>query len=131
MTDINENLKEKLNHIGGFIEHNNYKISEISDGYCVMIAEIGDTSLNPFNMAHGGFVFGLCDTAAGAACVYSGRKAVTVSSNITYFKPAVGKYIKAVAKCVKLGKSISMFEVDVYNDKEVVVAKAMVEYFYI
>ena len=84
MTDINESLKEKLNHIGGFIQHNNYKISEVSDGYCVMIAEICDNSLNPFNMAHGGFIFGLGDTVLGMASSVHGRPAVTLNSTINF-----------------------------------------------
>ena len=82
-------------------------------------------------MVHGGFLFGLADTAAGVAARSSGKKAVTLSSHIEYLHACHGSKIKAVVEAVKIGKNVSVYEVSIYDEKEVMVAKATVDYFYI
>ena len=58
---------------------------------------ITEKSLNNLGVAHGGFIFGLADTAAGIAAMTNGGNVVTVDSNISYFKPAKGERIIAKA----------------------------------
>ena len=116
----------------GFIENNNYKLISVSNGNAIMEAEITNTSLNPYNTAHGGFIFGLADTAAGIAAHSFGRKAMTVNANIEYLHAITGKKISAEAKCIKNGKTISVFEVYIRDlEKNREAAKATVTYFYI
>ena len=116
----------------GFIENNNYKLISVSNGNAIMEAEITNTSLNPYNTAHGGFIFGLADTAAGIAAHSFGRKAMTVNANIEYLHAITGKKISAEAKCIKNGKTISVFEVYISDlEKNREAAKATVTYFYI
>lgn len=129
--EVEEELKKKVGEVSGFVLNNGYRLVELEENYCVMEADIVDIAMNPFGMAHGGFTFGLADTAAGVAAMSKGKTAVTVSSTIQYLRPADGTKIKAVAKCLKEGKTISIYEVDIYNEKEVLVAKASVEYFYV
>ena len=123
--------KEYMSKVGGFIKNNHYQLVDIKQDYCVMEAEVRDESLNPYGMVHGGFLFGLADTAAGVAARSSGRKAVTLSSHIEYLHAAHGSKIKAVVSPIKVGKNISVYEVSIYNDQEIMVAKATVDYFYI
>lgn len=120
-----------MSQVEGFIKNNHYKLVDLKEHYCVMKAEVRDESLNPYGMVHGGFLFGLADTAAGIAAPSTGRKAVTLNANIEYLHAAYGSYIKAVAKAIKIGKTISVYEVLLYDDKEVMVAKASVDYFFI
>ena len=122
--------KKYMDSVGGFIKNNHYSLVDIKKDYCVMEAEVAEASLNPYGMVHGGFMFGLADTAAGVAARSSGRKAVTLSSHIEYLHACHGSKIKAIVEAVKIGKNVSVYEVSIYDEKEVMVAKAMVDYFY-
>ena len=126
----NKELLEKAMN-NGFISNNNYKIIEVKDNYCVLEGTITETSLNNFGIAHGGYIFGLADTAAGIAAMSKGRKAVTLSSNINYIKKAKGNKLIAKTLCLKEGKNISNYEVSIYDEKDNLIAKATIEYFYI
>lgn len=123
--------KKYMENVGGFIKNNHYQLVDIKKDYCVMEAEIKEESLNPYGMVHGGFLFGLADTAAGVAARSSGRKAVTLSSHIEYLHACHGSKIKVVVEAVKTGKNVSVYEVCIYDDKETMVAKATVDYFYL
>ncbi len=133
MTDeeLMEIMKERFYNREGFIKYNGYKFLEGKQDYCVLTTDITKNSLNPYDMAHGGFLFGLADTAAGCAASSTGRAAVTVNSSIEYLKGAKGSSLKAVASAIKTGKTISVYEVNIYDDKEQLVAKATFTYYYI
>ena len=99
----------------GFIENNNYKLVYEEQGYAVLEADITDTSLNHYKTAHG-----------------FGRNAMTVNANIEYLHAITSKKIKAEAKCIKNGKTISVFDVDIIDlERDRVAAKSTVTYFYI
>ena len=131
MKDLTDFAKEQLKNDKGFINNNNYNILKVKEDYCELEGIITDTSLNPYGIAHGGFIFGLADTASGIASRSGGRVAVTSSSSIEYLRPCNGKKIKAIASCLKSGKNISVYEVYIYDENEKMVARASVSYFYI
>ena len=89
---------------------------------------ITESSINHLNIAHGGYIFGLADTAAGIAAMTEGKNVVTIDSNINYFKKATGTKIKATAKSLKTGKTISVYEVLVNNEMNELIAKATITY---
>ena len=126
-----EKLIEKL-ETSGFIKSNNYKIEEIKENKSVTIkGYLKDTSYNPYDMAHGGYIFGLGDTAMGIAASATGRQAVTLSASINYLKPSYGKYLVAKAKIIKQGKSVCYLTTNIYNDKKELVATMESNYFYV
>ena len=122
--------KKYMESVGGFIKNNHYEQKKKKKDHCIVEAEVTEESLNPYGMVHGGFMFGLADTAAGVAARSCGRKAVTLSSHIEYLHAGHGKKIRAVVNPVKVGKKISVYEVFVYDEKEVLISKATVDYFY-
>lgn len=124
-------MKQDDRYLKGFILNNNYKVTNIRDKYCEMEAEITDTSLNPYNTAHGGFVFGLADTAAGIATATTNRRAMTINASIDYLHMVKGNKLKAIAECIKDGKTITVYEVLIYDENDTLVAKSSVTYFYI
>lgn len=127
-----EELKKEIGEVSGFVLNNGYRLVNLEEDYCEMEADVTEIAMNPFNMAHGGFIFGLADTAAGVAAMYDEKRhAVTSSSHIQYLRPASCDKIKAVAKCIKAGKTISVYDVEVYSDKDVLLSKATIEYFYV
>ena len=80
---LNIEMEEKLKEVfeTGFIKNNNYRIINIDEQGCKIEGKITDTSLNPFGIAHGGFIFGLVDTTAGLLANLFGN-AVTTNSSI-------------------------------------------------
>ncbi len=130
-TDLTEMARKIVKECKGFIEANNYELIKVEDYYCELLGTITETSTNHLGVAHGGYIFGLADTAAGIASMTDGRTAVTISSNIDYLKAAKTKTLKAIATCTKNGKTISFFEVNIYDEEENLVAKANVNYCYI
>lgn len=132
MNDLTEFAKKELSKcVKDFIGCNNYKVLKVEDNYCELEGVITESSLNPYGLAHGGYIFGLADTAAGIAAKTMGRSAVTINSSIDYFKSSKEGRLKAVAKCLKNGKSIAVYEVFIYDKDELLVAKANVSYFYV
>jgi acyl-CoA thioesterase len=126
--------EELINNMeqSGYIKNNDITVVEIEEGKkAVLKGIISDKSLNPYNVAHGGFIFGLGDTAMGVAAATTKRQAVTMSSTINYLKPSIGSYLTAEAKVIKSGKSICYLQTNIYNDKKELVATMDGNYFYI
>ena len=110
----------------GFIKDNNYKLIDVDQNYALMEAKLTSSSMNPHGMGHGGFIFGLADTACGVAAVAGGLKGITVDGSINYFHPAKGEYIRVEAKALKVGKTISTYEASVYDDQGVLIAISII-----
>jgi len=115
----------------GFYKHKNYHIVDCESNIFIMRADITEDSLNPYGYPHGGLIFGLGDTTMGMLARRTGTKAVTRSANITYLKPAVGKYIIAKAEMVKCGKTACFLKADILNDKDEIIAVMTGDYYFI
>ena len=98
--------KKYMENIGGFIQHNQYRLVDIKKDYCVMEADVREEAMNYYGVVHGGFMFGLADTACGVAARATGRKAVTVNSHIEYLHAARGSKIKVVVNAIKTGRML-------------------------
>ncbi|MBQ4570097.1 MAG: PaaI family thioesterase [Bacilli bacterium] len=135
MNEMTRIAKDALKDINGFIGNNNYNVIKVEEGYCELEGIISETSYNNMNIVHGGYIFGLADTAAGIAALSSvfgsDVNIVTVDASINYFKPAKGEKLIAKAKTIKPGKTISVIEVEIYNDKNDMVAKTSMTFYYI
>lgn len=129
--DLTNIAKEALENTKGFITNNNYKVIEVRENYCKLEAEITETSINHLNICHGGFLYGLADTAGGVASMTDERVSVTVSSSMNFLRPAAGKKIIAEAIQIKTGQSISVFDVKIYDEKNKIVCTATFTYTYI
>ena len=128
---MNQEEQIKILESSGFINYNGYHITEIEVGKkAVMEAEIKKESLNPYDFAHGGFIFGLGDTAMGILARTTGRKAVTLNANISYLRPIKGKYFIAKAILIKSGKNTACLRADIYNDENKISAIMDSNYYY-
>ena len=121
-----EDAHKTFEDIEGFIKENNYKLIDVDNNYALLEAKITPSSMNPFGMGHGGFIFGLADTACGVAAVAGGLKGITVDGSINYLHPAKGEYIRVEAKALKAGKNISTFEASVYDDQGTLIAISII-----
>ena len=117
---------ETYEKLEGFIKDNNYKLIDVDTNYALMEAKLTSSSMNPHGMGHGGFIFGLADTACGVAAVTGGLKGITVNGSINYLHPAKGEYIRVEAKAVNVGKTIGTYEASVYDDKGALIAISII-----
>lgn len=127
---IDKDLLNKIENTG-FIKHNNYEIIKIDNNEVILKTPLTENTLNPYGIGHGGFIFGLGDTAMGIMAIIDGRRALTVDANTSFIKPAKGEYLLAKGKVIKYGESISFLEATIYDDNNDIVAKMSSRYFYI
>ena len=85
-----ENYQEMLqNESNGFIRHNGIRIISVDEEKSVLKAEVTDLSRNVWGGVHGGFLYTMADTAAGAfARIKYGRRNVTLNGSINYLRSA-------------------------------------------
>ena len=101
------------------------------DGGATVELDLTEELLNPLGMAHGGTIFTLCDIAAGSAAASHGLVAVTLDSNIHYYRPGrLGKTLTAVAYERKRGKKTAIYMVEVFDDEHKHIADATFTMFY-
>lgn len=93
-------------------------------GYAEVRMEIKEEHLNGLGIVQGGAIFTLADFAFAAAANAGGKVSVGINANINYFKPAKGKYLLAKATETSSSRSLSNYNVDIFDeDNEVLIAK--------
>ena len=113
-----KNIKKYFEETTGFSKYNNYHLEKLTKEETILTAVVDENATNPSGIAHGGFIFGLADTAMGVMAYLSGKKVVTIDTDIHYLKPCTGPNVKCVATPVKIGKTIGVYEAKVYNGNE-------------
>ena len=116
-----------MNSCSGFNMHNGIVISDISDELCVVEGELKPQAMNPLGMAHGGFVYTLCDVAAGALVGQNGGEFVTLSANMSYLRPSQGTRLRAEGRLLKKGRTVCVVDTFVYDDQDRLTARGNFE----
>ena len=98
--------------------------TKIEEGYAEAELTLRPEHQNPVNVVHGGCLYTLADVVTGSAAASFGTQTVTVSGEYHYLAPAKNAHkINASAKCLKSGKSLLVFDVEVKADDDTVVGK--------
>lgn len=118
---------EQANRLSGFNVHNGIEVIEFDDEHCIVVGKLSDKTSNPFHMAHGGFVYSLCDVAAGVLVTREGHPGVTLNSNMHFLHPSRGTNLRAEGRMVKRGRTVSVIETKVYDDTGRVTAVGIFE----
>lgn len=100
----------------------NYEIVSSSYGCAVFKAPVTEETKNAYGMVHGGIIFTLMDNAAGYSALLTGKKCVTLNSNVNYIGAANKGNIFADAKLTHEGKSTLVINVEVRDDGERLIA---------
>lgn len=125
-----EKLKENRKFMKGFAAETGIEEVEIKKGYARGEIKITKDHMNVIGSVHGGCIFTLADTISGAAACSYGFYQTTVSGSINYLSPAINiSKLIAVAKEVKHGKTISVYDVDILNEDDKLLANASFTYF--
>ncbi|HEL2072052.1 TPA: PaaI family thioesterase [Streptococcus suis] len=102
-----------------------YQATMLNEKEVLMTTKVTEKSLNPYGMAHGGFLFTLADSVAGLTTVASGSYSVTLQSNIHYIKAAkLGDTLSVIGSCTHDGSRTKVVEVKIENQDKQLLASA-------
>lgn len=124
--------QERIDAVNERCDYNKYngiKVVDFGDDCCVVEGELRNEAMNPWGMAHGGFVYSLCDVAAGVAACRLDRHGVTLSGSMYYLHPSTGNKLRAEGKIIKDGKTVVLVETNVYNDEGIHTARGEFQVF--
>lgn len=74
--------------------------------------------LNPYGTVHGGCLSTLADTVSGHNVAAAGRLCVTLSCTMNFLRSANCQQVRCHSKIRKLGKRISVVDVEQWDEKE-------------
>ncbi len=126
--DMEEKLKV-VNSPHQFSYENGITITWLEPGLTRGEMAAGEDSVNPHGQVHGGALYTLADTTAGCCACSRGGSCVTASSSMEFLRPAMGGRITCAATPKKLGKNLSVVQVELRNGDDVVVATGTFTFF--
>ena len=108
-------------------------LDEIEEDRVVMSLPFRDELVTIGTVVHGGAIATLIDTAATAAAWATptppeNLRGTTVALNVSYLKAADGADLRAEAKVLRRGRSLSFIDVDVTDGDGSLVAKGTATY---
>lgn len=130
----NENMDQLIHRLNGnsqYLQSNDMKVTELRRGYARVEMIIDKQILNVHGFVHGGALFSLADTAAGAASFATGRDSVTLAGTINYMKPGKGGKLIGIATEINAGRTTGVYEVFIYNDEEILLSRATFTMFFL
>ena len=117
------NLLDILNQKSIISENLNIEFVDAKAGHSEIKMIIDEKVLNPYRIVHGGAIFTLADSAAGAAAISHEDAYVTMDSYINFMEPGVGDYLIATGDTIYRGDDTCVVEVSVKNNLDVLIAK--------
>ncbi len=107
-------------HIQSLSGVENIKILEIEPGHSKLSVEVTQGALNLYGNAHGGFLFTICDIAAGMSTYAYEIENVTQGSSIDYIRPAHIGTLIIESKAVHKGRNTVINSVTISQDDKLV-----------
>jgi uncharacterized protein (TIGR00369 family) len=96
-----------------------FKVERLAAGEAVVSLACSTQLHNVFGYTHGGAIFSIADTAIGIAHLASighDQTATTIECSISYIRPALTGTLRATARTVKQGRTLSFYECDIADD---------------
>ena len=105
-------------------------IDHIEKGAAQLSLTVDHKDLNLLDVSHGGVYFALADTTAGTALDSYGYSSVTAGCDFHFFRSAhEGDRMIARAETLKHGKTLSVFQVKVTNQDDVLLCAGSFTYY--
>ncbi|MGM5693229.1 PaaI family thioesterase, partial [Streptococcus suis] len=118
------NVLDKLN-LQPITVLDDYQATMLNEKEVLLTTKVTEKSLNPYGIAHGGFLFTLADSVAGLTTVARGSYSVTLQSNIHYMKAAkLGDNLSVIGSCTHDGSRTKVVEVKIENQDKQLLASA-------
>lgn len=125
-----EKLKDIRNKSNPFAALLGIETTVIQKGYAEGRMKIRPDFFNPLGSVHGGCLFTLADNIGGSAAISHGQYVTTLDANYHYLAPAMDvKEVIAIAKEIKYGKNIAIYDIQIYDDKNKLLGKGTFSFF--
>jgi len=98
------------------------RILDIRPDYAEGELIVGPDSLNLSGNVHGGALCTLADEVAGCCACSHGGDCVTTNSTMEFLRPANGSKITCVATPKRMGRTLSVIQVELTNEQGAAVA---------
>ena len=93
-------------------------IEVCEEGRVVIRSLVHDSDVNPYGLAHGGYLFTLCDDAAGILGYTLGSYVVTQQASMSFIRSVPkGTTIFVESTCLHSGRSSKIAEVTIKDEK--------------
>ncbi|MDF2875064.1 MAG: paaI [Sporomusa sp.] len=126
-----KNHLHKLYTKNPFVHLLEMEIIELEPGMAKLSMPVTNNKhTNLYNMAHGGALASLADTAMGMACATTGKKVVTLDMNLNYIRSAeCQEAIIAVGTLIHNGNQTMVAEADIFDGTHNLLVKTRATFF--
>ncbi len=127
MDNIKHSPQEVVAHM---MEHDLFSqwlgivVIEVREGYSKIKMIVRPEMMNGLGIVHGGIAFSMADSAFAFACNNRNNLSVALDTSINFLKPVhVADILVAEATEIHNGKSTGLYEINIQNQKDHLVAK--------
>lgn len=122
-----EHWSERDPYTGPFGWQIGLHYTERAPGRTSCAIDVNRTHYNPGNIAHGGVVFTLADSAMGAAVftmLQPGQRCVTAELKLNYLAPVLSGVVTATAQVITMGRKLAVVTAEVRDTQSKLVGLA-------
>ena len=123
----------KLKSLAGknnFAQMIGLEILEVEEGYARGRVRMDERLTNIYEGMHGGCIYTMADTVTGIAASTYGNYVTTIDGKINYLLPVKDTmYVYCLAKVKRQGGRIGVYEAEITNDRNEVLATADFTYY--
>jgi len=99
------------------------EVLSVELGKCSLRCKVKEEMLNGFHIAHGGISYSLADSSLAFASNSRGQHCVSVETSISHLgKVCLGDELTSSAKEIYRGKKTGVYEVEIFNQNQRLVA---------
>lgn len=124
-----EKLRNFLNSNDSFCRHCSIHLTHVAPGEATAELEITSDSMNSRNVVQGGAIMTLADFAFAGAANAHGHTTVSTGVTTHFLRPGTGRKLFARAKALHHGRTTCLYQVDVTDEQNKLVASANVSGF--
>lgn len=118
-----------VNEAHQFSAANNILVTLVERDHARGELTVGEYSVNPYGNVHGGALTTLADVVGGSCACSRGGRCVTLSCTMEFLRPAAGPKIYCDATPKKMGRKVSVIQLELTNEVGDVVATGTYSYF--
>lgn len=127
--EITAMLAEYVNVPHHFAYANGVTVTRIDDKSSEGTLTVGETSLNPGKMVHGGALLTLADTVSACFVAANGGNCVTSNANMEFLRPAHGPTLTCIATPKKMGHALCIMAIVITDIHEKIIATGTYTFF--
>ncbi len=126
---MDEQEKKSYEQGNPFMDYNHIKVVSASADRAEMAVTLVPESRNLYGFMHGGLIYTILECTAGLAARQDGRRYVTQSSHINFLSNQKEGTVRAVAECVRRGRQMAVYRVQVLGENNKLMADGTVDMF--